>query len=380
MSDAKVDFNKSLEQDAELEKIKKETNAKRTIIDSKRIGFQMDQLTQNEKDLQIARSTSFGALSFEAIQKLQQENADYIANAKNSMRFIVEEFDAIIPFFRKNLILIGGVTGHGKSTTVANIVYATLKQINPETGKRRRSLVITNEERSEDVYNRLTCLSKGWHYTNHDKFTPEQVAAFNTGIAAFAKDGMVTVIDNNYNGSFGLTTTIEGIQSIFDGLIRDKEWYDVIIIDYYQNVKSSKQDMMLDEFKVQAILAKMLDQYKNIYPAPIVLLAQVKAQEEDKNVPFEYRIKGRKVIVDVATHIMEMNADRENLRTSWTIHKSRFNESIGNTVFTGYDQGKFVDYTKEFTDKVAKIHEKRQKDSFDKGIGITSEIADKENK
>lgn len=361
MSDNPVDnFTKDMLKDEETEKAKKELYGKKLVLDTRKVNLEMERVTQAEKEMELARATHFGALTEDQIENLKKQNDEYIESAKNGATFVNEEFSGIVPFFRKNLILVGGVTGEGKSTTVANIVWSTLQQKNPATGKWRRALVITNEEKSEDVYNRVTCLAKGWHYVNHDKFSEDQKNTFGEWISKLAKDGRLTVVDNNHNGALGLTTSIEGIQTIFDNLIRDKEYYDVVIIDYYQNFKYSKNNPTLNEFSVQATLANLLDRYKNEYPAPIVVLAQINPPDDEDKVPFQYRIKGRKIIMDPSTFVMEMIADKGNLRTQWVIHKSRFTESIGKGFFTGYSKGKFVKYDQEFQREVLRLKEERQ--------------------
>lgn len=354
MSDEVKDFKANIAKEEEEAKKRKELQAKELILRDRKANLELARVTQAEEELAKAKSTNYGAMSEEAIANLRKQNIEYIEAARNGMKFINNSFKGVVPYFRKNLLLILGKTGEGKSTTVANIVRETLRQINPLTGKGRRVLVITNEERSEDVYNRITCLAKGWAYTNHDKFTQEQLDTFDEWIPKLAAGGRMTVIDNNYEGNHGVTTTIEGIEGIFDNLIRDKQFYDVVIIDYYQNIKHSKLHPHMTEFEVQARLANSLDRYKNEYPAPIVVMAQVLPPDKDKKVPVEHRIKGRKIIVDPATLIMEMVADRQNLRTEWIIHKSRFTEAIGASFFTGYDKGAFVEYNQAFIDQVHK--------------------------
>lgn len=370
----KAALDAQMQKAVEIETLQKDTQHKRAILDNKRVNTQFSQLEQNEKDLAIAQSTNFGAMTANQIAKIQKENDEYLEAAKAAMYFINESFRSIVPFFRKNFIFIGGKTGDGKSTTVANIVHSVITQKNPLTGKTRRALVITNEERAEDFYNRVTCLVNGWHYTNHDKFTQEQKDTFKKFIPLLASNGRLTVVDNTHNDSHGVTTTIEGIETIFENLLRNEEYYDVILIDYYQNIITSAKNPYMSENEVQSRLSRMMDKYKNLYPAPIVMMGQVNAPDKDNKIPFQQRIKGRKIIMDPATCVIEMVADRKNLRTVWTIWKSRFTEAVGQDFKTGYDRGKFVEYTNEFAERVQRMaYEKEARkinETIDKSNGI----------
>lgn len=376
MSDVKQAFNKDMEKVIELEQLKNDTSAKKAVIDNKRVSAQLEQIKQNEKDMEIAKATNFGALTMPQIEAIQNANDEYIAAAKNAMLFINTSFNNKVPFFRKNFILIGARTGEGKSTAVANIAHAVMTSKHPVTGKTLRVLVLTNEEKAEDFYNRVTCLIKGWHYTNHNQFTKEQTDTFRKMIPVLASNGRLTVIDNNHNGSHGVTTSLEGIATVFDNLIEKEEWYDVIMIDYYQNIIHSQKYPHLSENEVQARLTRMMDKYKNIYPAPIVMMAQITPPDKDDRIPFQHRIKGRKIIMDPATFAVEMVRDTKHLRTKWVVHKSRFTEAIGSDWFTGYDKGKFVPYTTEFAEKVQRMAYEREARKINQHIDQNNGLPD----
>jgi len=355
-----------IEKEAAREKKRKEVLEKELTVKDHRLTQEIERLSELNKEKENTKNTNYGMLSDVAIEKLEQENSDYMEAAKNKMIFVHETFDDSIPFYRKNLILVGATTGDGKSTTVANIVWAVLRQQNKK-GKKRRVLVLTNEEKTEDVYNRIVCLSKGWAYVHHDRFTPEQVAFFNKSYKYLRQ--VVTVVDNTYGNGFGVTSTLEGICGIFDNLITNKEYYDVVILDYYQNVDTSTEDPKLNEYQVQSKLAKRLDKYKNIYPAPIVVMAQVRPVD-DANTPFKIRIEGAKMINNVCTCSVELLADKTLRKTEWTIHKSRFLEALGSTLETGFERGRHVTYDVAFRDAVARMLAAREVREFDQSVSL----------
>lgn len=368
--DALEDFKKNIAEDEKYENLKHENSKKKILIETERVSSQLERLEQDKKDLELAKNANYGVLSNEQITHIQRENDEYIVAAKNSMSFIDKVFDGFVPFFRKNLILIGAQTGQGKSTAVANIVFRVKDQINPLTGKPRRCLVLTNEERAEDVYNRITSLAMGWSYTNHSAFTDEQTDIYRKAIPAWAASGLVTVVDNTHGGSHGVTTSLEGIENVFEKLINEKIYYDVVIIDYYQNIIISKRDPSMSENDVQARLSRMLDRYKNIYPAPIVIMAQMKPLDRDDRTPWQERIKGRKIIADSCTFVIEMAANFDDYCTQWTVWKSRFTQSVGRGFKTGWDKGKYIEYTEDFAKKVEAQKQERASKELDKRIGL----------
>lgn len=368
MSDLSKELDEALSLHERLELKQQELKQKKLTIEERRVNIALEKMNQDDIDLEKARQANFSRMSEEQLNALIQANDTYIDAAKKCMSFINRDFDDKVPFFRKNLLLIGARTGAGKSTAVANIVREILRQKRPD-GLPRRAMVITNEERSEDFFNRVTALVKGFEYTNHDKITEEEKEVYNQYIKFFGSTGILNVIDNNYGGSNGVTTSIEGIKQIFDNLLASGDIPDAIVIDYYQNFKYSKVDPMLDEWKVQAKLAGLLDTYKNLMPCPIVLFCQVEPLTEHNQKPFELRIKGRKIITDPSTFIMELQAEKDESRTKCIIHKSRYTKSVGEEFYTGYDRGAFVPYTQEFIAKANEAKVMRMNSKIDKETG-----------
>ena len=369
---------KALDEKSALEQKYQELRAKKLELDSKRVDFDLKNLHQREENLKLAKEADYGVMNDTQVETLMVKNRDYIEAARGKTRFIDKVFDDVVPFFKKNIILVCGGTGAGKSTCVSNIVRHTIAQKNND-GTHKKILIITNEQAPEDFYNSVVCQINGWNYTNHDKFTDEQVVVFNKYIKFLAGSGLITVIDDAYNGTMGVTTTIEGIRAIFDNLIAKKHYYDVILIDYYQLIKGSTENPKLNQYEAQAMFAAMIDNYKNIYPAPIVVMAQVKPNREDEDQPLQYRLAGTKAILDKATLVIELEAERQMLRTKWHVHKSRFTEgAVGVDYYTGYEKGQYVSYDAAFREKVAEFQQKRQAELMDRmsGQAINRKIED----
>lgn len=320
--------------------------AKKRAIEEYRIERSFSQIEESKKELEAIQSLNFDIRNNQSIVAGIKAGREYMDSASKCLRFINDDFNGKVPFFSKNIVLIGAYSGDGKSTITGNACFDLVCQ-----GK--KVLVITNEETLSDVYNRVSCLAKGWLYANHENFTEEQKDILDRSAIALA-DRMY-VIDNNHEGADNLTTSYEGVVSILSSIEKQGTLYDAIIIDYYQNISIMKADPKMDAWKVQAKFAKYIDQFKNRYPAPILVLAQLKPISKENPLPFKERIEGTKAIYNVATFAMEVRAEKTNMKTEWTVHKSRFNDCNGQVFHTGWSKGKYVKYDQQFIEKVNKM-------------------------
>ncbi len=329
-------------------------DAKKDAIYKDKVELQYDKLQKRQKENKKIKDLDLISQAKKNVKKIQEESTSYINATKKRKMFLNRQFSLAVPYGPKNVILMGAKTGDGKSSIGCNICYHELLQSG-------RPMYISNEENAGDVFNRVTCLFRKWAYLNHDKFTDEQNAIFEKSIATLSS--RMTVIDNNFDSDIPhLTTSPEGVQSVFDSVLKMEYPPTVIILDYYQNISHSTTDPKMVPWQAQDKFAKMLDQYKNRLPCPVIVLAQMKPQAKDST-DFKHRIEGRITIYNTCTCAIEIRADREGLRTELIFHKNRFSESIGTSLFVGFDRGRFVEYSDNWVaqSKLKRLKKEEQK-------------------
>ena len=318
-----------------------EINAKKAEIEKSKVNLEYEELQEKNREVSALKALDLGAFDEAYALEIASENKDYLLSARSSKSFLNDSFRGKVPFFSRNIILAVAETGGGKSTISANLTYSAILQ-------GLKVLVITNEENQGDVYNRITCLIKGWHYANHEHFTDDQLNAFEANVPLLSKK--LTVIGDSYRGIHNCTTSIEGIEAILNSVITMKSNFDLIIFDYYQNVDKSVNNPGLADWQVQYRFAKLLDQYKNKSRATLVVLAQKKGKNGTE-ISFKESIEGRKSILNVSTCALNIIKDVENYSTIFEIKKSRFNDCMGEQVVVGFDKGRYVPYNVEFKNK-----------------------------
>lgn len=337
MSDNPDALNKAIQDKIGVDRLA--LQKKQTKIWEYEISNKFDDIEKRKEDLVINASIDPTKANPDRIKRIQQNSEEYLLAAQNAKVFLYDDFAGKVPYFQKNLILLAAETGQGKSTVSANLAFHALTQ-------GQKVLVITNEEDPADVYNRVSCLIKGWSYTKHENFTRDQIDFFNSNIETLSQ--RMVVVDDGYSNRTGQTTTIEGMEAIFNALHTKQHDYDVIIIDYYQNVSISTKDPKKVDWQVQDLFVKLLDSVKNYIRAPIILLAQKKRAKKDEEVYYKELVEGRKSISNAATCVVEISTDKSMCKTSFRVAKSRFAEAVGETIAVGFDKGKYIPWTSEF--------------------------------
>jgi replicative DNA helicase len=344
-SEALKKFQEQLEADKSFDKRKKEVQEKRLLVDEHKLTNELNRIAKNEEDAGNIANIKVDCLSNEEINDIVLKNRLYLEGAKNSLSFLTPELGKIIPMWPGNLILIGSVSGAGKSSTATNLALNTMKQRNPITGNVRRVLYISNEETKITFMNKMTCLALGYNYDNQDDFTEEQKQQLLDFIPKWANAGLNIIGDD----SFGTTTCLEGIRGIFEQLVKTNTLYDLVILDYIQKVSTSKKDEKMVQWQVMKETMYVLDFYKDRYPAPIVVMSQLKDASEENPLNFQNRLEGFKGILQPATVALELVPNRELLQSKWLIWKNRYKGgTVGGWKDVAYDKGMFKPLTDEW--------------------------------
>src|ERR1700688_458666 len=138
-------LNEEIQKDLELDRRKKAVQEKDLTLREHRVTRDLDELNKNKAELEQAKNFDYGKMSKEDVDRLVRENDEYMAAAKKAMIFINKEFKKIVPYFMRNLIIMGADTGFGKSTACANAIFAAITRKNPATNRTGKVLLLTNE-------------------------------------------------------------------------------------------------------------------------------------------------------------------------------------------------------------------------------------------
>lgn len=373
------EFKEKIAAAAELEKRKQavqelELNAResKVHIDIVKYGQQCEDLLKSDAERKAAQSLNLDQIKDAYFSDAMADHQKYLESARYRLRCMLPCFDNTIPLFAKNLLLFGAKTGEGKSSTAAQITYSVLNQNNPATGKPCRALVLTNEETMGEVYTRVAFQYKKWPYTRLDAISEDQRKEVSRFQSEMRESKRLVVIDSSFPDIRQPTTSLEGLEHFLESLVRNKNDFDLIVIDYFQKISSSTANRGANSTDVFTRVCDMLDDYRKRLNCPIVIFAQLYPSNSDKT-NFEDRIKGRKKILETATFAAEIEPDRDNYKTYFRIHKNRLVQgTVGTTVALGFDRetGMYVTCDIPFQQKASQWKQDRK-------IKVAQEVVDR---
>jgi replicative DNA helicase len=237
-----------------------------------------------------------------------------------SVPFISSAFNPIFKL-SQGLVLVGGVSGQGKSTTAANIVAGFLDNSD------RKAIVLTNEETSESVYNRVAAIQtrNSFFDLQRGKLPPTAVQEVEDQANLLMDRLIIEAGDSVYE-----MNCIEDVEGALEYAAGVKD-VGLILLDYYQTVNTSRECPDDSPYQVLKRLGFYLKDYGRRAAVPVVCFAQLKNRSESPD--FKERVEGDRTIYNHAFTVVEIVPDFKTCITKFTVHKDRF----------GYGQGKEIE-------------------------------------
>lgn len=363
MSDLKEEFKNSLEdnyqKDLEVEQIQQENREMGAKISNHKMKGQLKDLEKSNRIKEEIENEDLTARKFDRA-KMKKD----IEDRKKAVTFINPTVSRDLIAAPGSLIVVASMTGNGKSTLTAQISDTLLKE-------QKRVLVLSNEEKEQDVRARVSCLRTNVSFGDYknNKCTNEEYDKVLDDAELISKDLVVISTDNDVDAF--KVTRVSGIMSTLE---KAKGNFDVVIIDYYQNVNMTEYGTQ-EPWHVNNNLASELNIFKDSAPFPIIVFAQCemlrtekkldhKSQKDFANNHPKYRWVGGKGITLYATDIMELERDYNNSCSILFAHKVRFGHGDLNPMkilpFDKKNQRFMEEMTAEWDAKVTAERAKRK--------------------
>jgi len=255
----------------------------------------------------------------------------------SAVPFLCAPFDGVCKL-TMGLTLMGSETGKGKSTVVANIIYYFLKHSD------KNVMVVSNEESSEDLLSRVSCLIKNvsWKAYRFNEIGKDERQEIEKEIKILINR---VEINPPYDPKTN-TSKLEDVIGVFECIKGYDSEFGLIIMDYLQNVSES-EDTNVESYKVSKELGKYLKEYGARVPIPVVVMCQLRPNS--KNEYFNTRIQNDRTIANHASLGIEIEPDFETKITNFYVRKDRWFDNTGQKVVTEFKKGKFInpkDYIK----------------------------------
>jgi predicted ATP-dependent serine protease len=232
-------------------------------------------------------------------------------------------------YMSQGLVLIGGVSGRGKSTVAANLIAGFLDV------SKKNVVVITNEETTEAVYNRTACVLLKYSFFDYQSGRMSKDRAQEVEDMAKELASRVDVIDDD---AWDMTC-LEDVQAVLEHAAGSD--IGLVVVDYLQTIAFSRETPTAETYRVSKQLGLYLKDYGRKVGIPIAVFAQLKTMKENSDEEFKDRVENDKTIYNHAFQAIEIVPDFDASTSKFIIHKDRFGYKQGRTLHAKFNDGRF---------------------------------------
>lgn len=324
-----------------IEALEESQQLQRKIEENKRMRIEREYRYEKQQQQKTADLEAFDPATVltdpkkqsDFLRRFVRDLKETVVWASTAPVFIHPEFKKHFLLGKHELVVIGAVSGQGKSIAMVNIAINLLQQ-------GRNVLWFTNEMSADSLTRWLGCSMAGIDHRlviqESQKF--ESVEALKQIIAPvqeFILNGQLVVKDSNDDqvacSAERLLKTIRAANK------RDMFKPDIILIDYLGHIKS-ELNPQASEYEQQAPFLKELAHVANL-SCPIVIAQQMHPKSGGRE-SAQGRMYQGQLLFQAATTLMEVAADKDKHQTTFTFHKVR--EGVGGSLTMGYLRGRYV--------------------------------------
>lgn len=298
-------------------------------VHSPRLAGRDEKVQADTQSTQISSRRYEGSTEFERMEKYREEKRLRQRATASAVPFLCNAFDDLLAL-TMGVCLVVGETGSGKTTTSANIL-ANFYERCPG----RSALVITNEENSADVTDRVSCvlLKQDFKVYRKGKLVTALMHQVDQMSAAITKY-IEVVNDPRWD-----MNCLEDVQEVLRYAARKSDRFGIVIVDYVQNITASHAREPGETYKISKDFGLFVKDLAKTLPIPLVLFAQVNPSTKF-NSTISQRVQNDKTFVNHAAMVIEI-VRNQDFSTKFVIHKDRFGDMTGKSVLVDYVDGRF---------------------------------------
>lgn len=314
------ELTKKYEKNAKIEKIQLENKEMNALIMNKKMRLQIQEIDRANRIQEDLENEDISERKFDP-NKMRKDFED----RKKAVVFLNKRISKDIIAAPGSLILIPSMTNNGKSTLTAHVAESLIKED-------KRVLILSNEEKEQDVRARISCLRTGISFGDYktNKCSLDDFETVLKDAEDISKEKLVVISTDNERDAYKVTT----VKGVMTTLEKAKDSFDAVIIDYYTNINISETGVQ-EPWHVNNRLATELNIFKDSAPFPIIVFAQCESFQGEKKIEHKaqkdyeshhprYRWIGGKSILLYATDIIELERDFNNSCSILYAHKVRF--------------------------------------------------------
>lgn len=262
--------------------------------------------------------------------KIYEENRKARTRAQSARMPFVSDDSGLILY--PGLVLVGGISGKGKSTLLSNLLSGFVSSVSDKKG-----LIITNEDLLASIYDRTACILAKVSFQRylHGQVSEKEEAEVKKEVESLLQ--RIEVVDNP---DYDMSST-EDVKAVLEYAAKANLGF--VAIDYYQTITHSRDNPVVPYYQVLKEFGFWLKNYARQVPeVPVVALVQLAGTTEGG---FKERVEADKTIFNHAFQVFELETDPNIRQTKVTVRKDRWGGQSGKEVVLIYEDGRYETQT-----------------------------------